>query len=59
MINILSSVKENERELEFKPCCRNCANNEGDFFCYTYGLFSTPESLNNYCLDWEQANDEE
>lgn len=27
------------------------------FFCYTYGLFNTPESLNDYCQDWELADD--
>ena len=67
MINILLSIKKlfsvskkklpqtkkNEKEFVFKPCCRNCINNEGDFFCYTYGLFNTPESLNDYCQDWE------
>ena len=71
MINILLSIKKlfsvskkkfpqtkkNEKEFVFKPCCRNCINNEGDFFCYTYGLFNTPESLNDYCQDWELADD--
>ncbi len=67
MINILLSIKKlfsvskknlpqtkkNEKEFVFKPCCRNCINNAGDFECYTYGLFKTPEDLDDICQDWE------
>lgn len=73
MINILLSIKKlfsvskkkfpqtkkNEKEFVFKPCCRNCINNAGDFECYTYGLFKTPESLNDYCRDWDSSEEAE